>query len=63
MVVLNTATTRSINDAGSKLDEIIYLDFQATTPLDPEVKEGMIPWMSGAWNPACSGTSYRPGGG
>ena len=51
MVVLNTATTRSINDAGSKLDEIIYLDFQATTPLDPQVKEGMIPWMSGAWNP------------
>lgn len=28
----------------------IFLDFQATTPLAPEVLEAMLPWMSGAWN-------------
>ena len=33
------------------LDETIFLDFQATTPLDPLVLEAMIPWMRGAWNP------------
>ena len=28
----------------------IFLDFQATTPLDPIVLEAMLPWMRGAWN-------------
>ena len=42
MVVLHAATTRSINDAGRNLDEIIYLDFQATTPLDPVVLDAKI---------------------
>ena len=30
--------------------ETIFLDFQATTPLDPTVLEAMLPWMTGAWN-------------
>ena len=30
--------------------ETIFLDFQATTPLDPGVLEAMLPWMGGAWN-------------
>lgn len=30
--------------------ETIFLDFQATTPLDPTVLEAMLPWMNGAWN-------------
>ena len=28
----------------------IFLDFQATTPLDPLVLEAMLPWMKGAYN-------------
>ena len=31
-------------------NETIFLDFQATTPLDPRVLEAMLPWMSGAYN-------------
>ena len=34
----------------NKSKETIFLDFQATTPLDPHVLEAMLPWMSGAWN-------------
>ena len=30
--------------------ETIFLDFQATTPLDPAVLESMLPWMNGAYN-------------
>lgn len=30
--------------------EVIFLDFQATTPLDPKVLDAMLPWMGGAWN-------------
>ena len=30
--------------------ETIFLDFQATTPLDPIVLEAMLPWMRGPWN-------------
>ena len=36
--------------ASSAGSETIFLDFQATTPLDPAVLEAMLPWMSGAWN-------------
>lgn len=28
----------------------VFLDFQATTPLDAEVLEAMLPWMQGAYN-------------
>lgn len=35
----------------SQLDKKpIFLDYQATTPLDPIVLESMLPWLSGAWN-------------
>ncbi|MDD9981074.1 MAG: cysteine desulfurase family protein [Gammaproteobacteria bacterium] len=37
----------------------IFLDFQATTPLDPIVLEKMLPWMSGAWN--AHAVEHRPG--
>ena len=30
--------------------DTIFLDFQATTPLDPVVLEAMLPWMRGAYN-------------
>lgn len=32
----------------------VYLDFQATTPLDPRVLECMLPWYSAAYNPHAS---------
>ena len=28
----------------------VYLDFQATTPLDPAVLDAMLPWLTGAHN-------------
>ena len=39
--------------------ETIFLDFQATTPLDPAVMEAMLPWMTGAWN--AHATEHRVG--
>lgn len=39
--------------------ETIFLDFQATTPLDPAVLEAMLPWMHGAYNPHA--TEHRLG--
>jgi cysteine desulfurase len=34
-------------------DELIYLDFNATTPVHPAVLEAMLPWFSDCfWNPA-----------
>ena len=30
--------------------EPVYLDFQATTPLDPAALEAMLPWFEGAYN-------------
>ena len=38
---------------------MIFLDFQATTPLDPNVVEAMLPWMSGPWN--AHATEHRLG--
>ena len=28
------------------MDELIYLDYNATTPVLPEVLEAMVPWLS-----------------
>ena len=46
------ATALSVGDsvAANASDEPIFLDFQATTPLDPLVLEAMLPWMRGAHN-------------
>ena len=48
-------TTRHLFSAGKRVTastcgETIFLDFQATTPLDPLVLEAMLPWMKGAHN-------------
>ena len=45
--------------APSATGEMIFLDFQATTPLDPNVVEAMLPWMSGPWN--AHATEHRLG--
>ena len=37
----------------------IFLDFQATTPLDPSVLDAMLPWMNGAYN--AHATEHRIG--
>ena len=37
----------------------IFLDHQATTPLDPRVLEAMLPWMRGAHN--AHSVEHRPG--
>ncbi|MDE2149235.1 MAG: aminotransferase class V-fold PLP-dependent enzyme, partial [Gammaproteobacteria bacterium] len=35
------------------MKELIYLDYAATTPLDPRVREAMLPWLdAGYGNPA-----------
>jgi len=36
--------------ATSPVSETIFLDFQATTPLDSRVLEAMLPWLRGAYN-------------
>ena len=41
-----TSTSR----ASTRVDDPIYLDFQATTPLDPAVLDAMLPWLRGAYN-------------
>lgn len=46
---------------------MIYLDYQATTPLAPEAREAMLPWLGGAeWSGGSGGfanphSPHRPG--
>src|SRR6478672_7560377 len=42
---------------------MIYLDYQATTPLAPEAREAMLPWLSGpeAMGFANPHSPHRPG--
>ena len=43
--------SRDIDEPASRVrSDTIFLDFQATTPLDSAVMEAMLPWMTGAWN-------------
>ena len=43
----SAATEKSAADACGRT---IFLDFQATTPLDPRVLDAMLPWLKGAHN-------------
>ncbi len=36
----------------------IYLDYNATTPVHPEVREAMLPWLGERWGNPSSGHSY-----
>jgi cysteine desulfurase len=37
------------------LSDTIYLDYNATTPLDPKVSEAMLPYLTTVWgNPSSS---------
>lgn len=42
---------------------MIYLDYQATTPLAPEAREAMLPWLAGPETPgfANPNSPHRPG--
>lgn len=42
---------------------MIYLDYQATTPLAPEAREAMLPWLCGAESPGFANphSPHRPG--
>jgi cysteine desulfurase len=42
-------------------DRVIYLDYQATTPLAPEAREAMLPWLTpeGSANPHSSHVAGR----
>ena len=52
-------STQTEGLASNACGETIFLDFQATTPLDPKVLEAMLPWMSGAYN--AHATEHRIG--
>lgn len=39
---------------------MIYLDYQATTPLAPEAREAMLPWLAGPENPAGFANPHSP---
>ncbi|MEZ4385038.1 MAG: cysteine desulfurase family protein [Nannocystaceae bacterium] len=36
----------------------IYLDYNATTPIHPEVREAMLPWLGARWGNPSSGHAY-----
>ncbi|MFD2579276.1 aminotransferase class V-fold PLP-dependent enzyme [Novosphingobium colocasiae] len=42
---------------------MIYLDYQATTPLAPEAREAMLPWLGGPDTLGCANphSPHRPG--
>ncbi|MCC7100482.1 MAG: aminotransferase class V-fold PLP-dependent enzyme, partial [Rubrivivax sp.] len=45
--------------AGKAAAEPIYMDYGATTPVDPRVVECMLPWLAGQFgNPASGGHAF-----
>lgn len=51
MTTTQNKPSKEIEESAAKVhNETIFLDFQATTPIAPEVLEAMLPWMSGPWN-------------
>jgi len=39
-------------------DEPVYLDHNATTPVHPQVRDAMLPWLGAQWGNASSGHAY-----
>ena len=51
MTALQNTIFKEIEESAARVrNETIFLDFQATTPIAPEVLDAMLPWMSGPWN-------------
>ncbi|MGB1277480.1 MAG: aminotransferase class V-fold PLP-dependent enzyme, partial [Nannocystaceae bacterium] len=40
------------------MDQPIYLDHNATTPIHPEVREAMLPWLGELWGNPSSAHAY-----
>ena len=60
MTTIENMASRDIDEPASRVrSDTIFLDFQATTPLDSAVMEAMLPWMTGAWN--AHATEHRLG--
>src|SRR5208282_5037639 len=48
----NSSSRREMSQIGL-MPRTIYFDYNATTPLDPQVREAMLPFLSGVWgNPS-----------
>ena len=47
---------------GRSMSDSIYLDYNTTTPVDPEAVEAMLPWLKtiSGTRPAPTGTGERP---
>jgi cysteine desulfurase len=54
----NGAPNRDMRDDEEVPHPVIYLDYQATTPLAPEARDAMLPWLSGPDSPAGSEAGY-----
>lgn len=47
---INSISAVSVAHELPSCSDTIFLDFQATTPLDPVVFDAMLPWLKGPWN-------------
>lgn len=51
-------TGRALSYPRRIVTEPVYLDYNATTPVAPEVREAMLPWLGELWGNPSSGHAY-----
>ena len=59
MTAHDSRSTQAKGLARTAGGEVILLDFQATTPLDPKLAAAMRPWIAGASNVDLHGSTLR----